>query len=139
MHGMHEVTGSIPVGSTLLPKKPEAAPMKLEANLRGSLCASLVGLLALTVAGCCSDPWRAYPESAPPDHSCSTGSVQGSDVYIWDCLRGQRVVVAQYSAEMSCQAPERAVSACGTITSLEKSLALTPEKCKGPRPGREWR
>jgi hypothetical protein len=101
-------------------------------------CVAL-GLLAVAENGCCSDPWRAYPESVPPDRSCSTGNVHGYDAYIWDCLRGKHVVVAQYSAEMSCSAAEREVSACGTATPLETRLALTPARCSGPRSGREWR
>jgi len=103
--------------------------------------------LALTIAlaapallaGCCTEPWKAFPEKTPPDRSCSTGSVHGHDVYIWDCLRGQHVVVAQYSSEASCASPVREVSACGTKTPLEVRLALTPALCSGARGGREWR
>jgi hypothetical protein len=100
-----------------------------------------VALLAIaaSLGGCCHDPWVAYPEKVPPDRSCSTGSVQGHDVYLWDCLRGEHVVVAQYSAEMSCQAAVRETSACGTTTPLEAKLALTAAMCAGPRPGRGWR
>jgi hypothetical protein len=94
---------------------------------------------ALALAGCCSDPWKAFPESTPPDRSCSTGDVHGHDVYIWDCLRGEHVVVAQYSAEMSCRAPVRETAACGAKTPLETSLGLTPAMCSGPRAGRAWR
>jgi hypothetical protein len=90
-------------------------------------------------SGCCTDPWEAFPESTPPDTSCSTGAVHGDDVYIWNCLRGQHVVVTQYSSEYSCQAPKRVNSPCGTLTPLEKELAKTPELCNGPRSGRAWR
>ena len=96
-------------------------------------------LSAALLVSCCSEPWRAFPEKMLPDRSCSTGSVHGYDVYIWDCLRGQHVVVAQYSSEMSCSSPVREVSACGTHTPLEARLALTPALCSGARPGREWR
>jgi hypothetical protein len=74
-----------------------------------------------------------------PDRSCSTGSVQGYDVYIWDCRDGRHTVVAQYSAEMSCQSAIEETSACGSLTPLEATLALTPAQCGGPRSGREWR
>jgi hypothetical protein len=94
--------------------------------------------IAALLTGCCREPWRAFPEKTPPDRSCSTGSVYGHDVYIWDCLRGQHVVVAQYSSEASCAAPVREVSACGAKTSLETRLALTPARCSGARAGREW-
>ena len=100
-----------------------------------------VALLAIAAAlgGCCHDPWVAHPEAVPPDRSCSTGSVQGWDVYVWDCLRGEHVVVAQYSAEMTCEAPVRETSACGTTTPLEDKLGLTPAMCTGHRFGRAWR
>lgn len=101
-------------------------------------CRTLIAC-ALSVAGCCSDPWSAYPESTMPDRSCSTGDVHGHDVYIWECLRGERVVVAQYSAEMSCQAPVRDTAPCGSTTKLEGSLELSDEACSGPRSGREWK
>ena len=95
-------------------------------------------LVALIAAGCCSDPWRVYPEHTAPDRTCSTGSVAGYDVYIWDCLRGQHVVVAQWSGEMSCRSPVQERSACGTLTPLESTLALTPAMCAAPRSGRAW-
>jgi hypothetical protein len=97
----------------------------------------LLALLAL--AGCCSAPWNAYPETTPPDRSCSTGEVHGHDVYIWECLRGEHVVVAQYSAEMTCSSAQREAVPCGGTTPLEASLKLTPAQCSGPRAGRAWR
>ena len=95
--------------------------------------------IVLAAAGCCADPWNAYPENISPDRSCSTGSSHGHDVYIWECLRGEHVVVAQYSAEMTCQRAVRETSACGATTPLERSLALTPAMCAGARPNRAWR
>src|SRR5262245_31388138 len=93
-------------------------------------------LLVLGLAGCCSDPWQAYPQSHPPDRSCTTGSaVQGTDVYIWDCLAGHKIVVTQYSAEMTCQSPKREELACGAKTAIESDPTLN---CKGARPSREW-
>ncbi len=100
--------------------------------------------VALGLAAACggagwAEPWGAFPEKTPPDRQCSTGTSHGYDVYIWDCLRGEHVVVAKYSAEMSCRAPTREASACGTLTPLERSLSLTPALCGGPRAGRGWR
>ena len=57
-----------------------------------------------------------------PDRSCRTGSVQGYDVHIWNCVDGQHVVVYQYSAEMSCKDAQREVAACGTLTPIEGTL-----------------
>ena len=106
-----------------------------------SMRAALFILVAsLCLSGCvCRDPWKAFPEKVQPDRSCSTGAVHGHDVYIWDCLQGRHVVVAQYSAEMTCRSAVRETSACGTPTPLETELKLTPQMCAGPRPGREWR
>ena len=57
-----------------------------------------------------------------PDSSFRTGSVAGYDVYIWECLDGQRTVIFKYSAEMSCRDPEMQKAPCGDITDIEKSL-----------------
>jgi hypothetical protein len=105
-----------------------------------ALALCMVGLLAASaLAGCCADPWKKFPEGTPPDRSCSTGSIHGHDVYIWDCLRGQHVVVAQWSSETSCRMAVREVSPCGQRTKLEQQLALTPAMCAGARAGRAWR
>ena len=93
-------------------------------------------LLLLALSGCCTAPWVRFPEKTPPDRSCTTGSaVQGTDVYIWECLRGQKVVVSQYSAEMTCQSATREVLACGARSTLEADPSLD---CHGPRAGFAW-
>ena len=108
-------------------------------DLRRALRFTAALAALLLMPGCdCADPWAAFPERTPPDQSCSTGSVHGFDVYIWHCLRGQRVVVAQYSAEMQCRPPERAVAPCGTLTTIEVKLKLSALQCAGPRSGRAW-
>jgi hypothetical protein len=100
--------------------------------------AALALALAGLASGCCSDPWSAYPESAAPDDQYTTGSgTHGYDVYVWSCLKGQRVVVAQFSSEMSCQAPRREAAPCGGTTAIEKQLASEPRS--PARPGRDWR
>jgi hypothetical protein len=97
-------------------------------------------VLALLVAsGCCSDAWSAFPMSVMPDRSCSTGEVHGYDVYIWDCLEGEHIVVAKYSSEMACRSPVRERAPCGAATPLEAELKLTPAMCRGPRYGQAWR
>ena len=91
-------------------------------------------LLLITVGGCCSDPWSAYPEKTPPDRSCFTGDgTHGKDIYIWDCLRGEKIVVSQYSAEMTCQSPKREKLACGAKSAVESEPDL---KCGVAR--RDW-
>jgi len=77
--------------------------------------------------------------SVMPDTSCSTGGTHGTDVYIWNCINGQHVVIVQWSAEMSCHAPVRETAPCGSLTPLETRLQLTAAMCSGARPDREWR
>jgi hypothetical protein len=101
--------------------------------------------LPLALTGCCRDPWSAFPMSSPPDQVCQVGgSVAGWDVYRWTCVGGEHVVVAQYSAEMTCQAPIREAVPCGSTTNFEREHGLVAggksDVCKeGSRPGREWR
>ena len=100
----------------------------------------LAALLLVALPGCCRSPWAAYPMPVPPDHSCSTGgSTHGDDVYVWDCYRGRRVVVSQYSSEMMCSGAESDSAPCGQQTALERKLGLAAGACtRGARPGREW-
>jgi hypothetical protein len=98
-----------------------------------------VVLLLALVAGCWRDPWDAYPMSTMPDHQCNVGSsTHGTDLYIWECVDGQRVAIGKYSAEMSTSSPERSTASCGTLTGLELRLKPTTAQCAGPRAGRGW-
>lgn len=110
-------------------------------NAPTRLSLGLLLALPLALAGCCRDPWNAYPMATPPDQSCEVGgAVHGWDVYMWSCVGGQHVVVAQYSAEMTCQAPVREAVACGATTTFETTHKITAATCKGPaRGGREWK
>jgi hypothetical protein len=91
---------------------------KLSIILRGVM----VLCLLLILTGCCQKPWQAFPMAAAPDRSCRTGTTHGYDVYIWDCYQKQKTVIYQYSAEMSCQSPQREIVACGKLTAIEKQL-----------------
>jgi hypothetical protein len=97
----------------------------------------LASALLFFASGCCGRPWSAFPNSVPPDEQLSnTSATHGYDMYVWHCLNGARVVVAQFSAEMSCRAPERETAACGATTQLEARVRASPV---GPiRTGREW-
>lgn len=95
-------------------------------------------LVVVLVAGCCAEPWRKHPEATRPDEQYSLGgSVHGYDVYLWRCLRGARVVVYQYSAEMTCQAAMRETAPCDGVTGFEQSHAA--ERRDPVRDGHEWR
>lgn len=98
---------------------------------------ALFVLLAIT--GCCEDPWEAYPTEEAPDRSCRTGSVEGYDVYIWKCRDDQREVVYRYSAEMSCDEPEKETVSCGERTPIEEELGdkIGPD-CESVPSSMEW-
>lgn len=93
----------------------------------------LLGLL-LILSGCCQKPWQAFPMTTAPDRSCRTGTTHGYDVYIWECKQKQKTVIYQYSAEMSCQPPQREIVPCGELTALEKQLTNKVGKNCSPVP-----
>jgi hypothetical protein len=68
-----------------------------------AICFAVICASAALVC-CCRNPWSVFPDMpGPPDQSFRTGSVEGYDVYIWECLNGERTVIYQYSAEMLCR------------------------------------
>lgn len=78
--------------------------------------------------------------NTPPDRSCRTGEVHGYDVYIWECIDQQRVVVYAYSGETSCEEPQREVVACGQLTAIEQELgALVEDGCAPVPDVMRWR
>lgn len=81
-------------------------------------------LLAPALAACCQRPWKAFPMETPPDRACMMGTTHGHTLWIWDCVDGEKVVVGQYTAEMSCAAPELEKAACGEFTPLEVEYGL---------------
>ena len=95
---------------------------------------------AFVLTGCCATPWKAFPRATMPDKQFSTGpGTHGFDVYVWEChgTDAERTVVFQFSAEMTCESPQRQTSACGAKTEFETKLGNEPQK---PRRGeREWR
>ena len=100
-------------------------------------------LLLLSVlflaSGCCRQAWAAFPMSAPPDRQCHMGSVHGHDLYIWDCVGGEHVVIGRYTAEMSCQAPVKETAACGAFTPLEVQYKLdTGAACPAMPESTQW-
>jgi hypothetical protein len=51
-------------------------------------------LPAFLLAGCCSKPWVAQPMDSAPDEQCRVGaSTHGYDLYSWECVDGEHVVV----------------------------------------------
>lgn len=75
------------------------------------------------------EPWTSYPERTPPDEQYIAGGVtHGYEIYVWECLRGQRVVVYDYKAEWSCESPKRQTAPCGTKTPIEVLTASDPRR-----------
>ena len=83
-------------------------------------------LVLLAVSACCPAPWSVAgaPNVRPDAQYREPSSTHGNDVYLWTCFEGHHVVVSQYSAEMSCQAPKLERFDCGTLSPLELA---TPE------------
>lgn len=79
-------------------------------------------LIVLLLTGCCRRAWKVYKKLPTPDEAYITGTTHGYTVYIWNCHHNKRVVVYQYSAEMSCKDPEKEEVACGEQTEIEKEL-----------------
>src|SRR5881398_3483372 len=83
-------------------------------------------LAALVVAGgCfwCLKPWQRFPMPRPADHYCFETGVHGWEIFVWDCINGEHVVIGQYTAELMCQNPIKQVAACGAKTPLEVAHA----------------
>jgi len=92
-------------------------------------------LSALALA-CASLPWVSHPMPRPPDRSCRTGGGVGHDIYTWDCIDGEHVVISRYCGGfVGCQEPQRELAACGQPTQLEQRLAMYLEDCPAsPQP-----
>jgi hypothetical protein len=81
----------------------------------------LIVLLLLLSTACfwCLKPWQRYHMPRRPDRSSFEPGTHGWELFIWDCIGNQHVVIGQYTTEMFCQNPVKEVSACGTQTPLE--------------------
>jgi len=94
--------------------------------------------LGLLLTGCEPDPWQAFPLSAEPDRQCRTGHEQGYDVYVWRCLKGQRIAVFQRcNALFGCTPTERQSARCGSTTPIERELKLT-DPCEPVPAAQRW-
>lgn len=81
-------------------------------------------LPAVLAFGCCAKPWDAHPMDSAPDEQCRVGSgAAGYDLYIWECVDNEHVVISFFSAEMSCSAPEKETVPCGELTAFEEDYA----------------
>jgi hypothetical protein len=112
---------------------------------RTSALVFVMAVVCIAVGGCCDKPWEKYSsEKGAPDRSCQTGSLEGYDVYIWDCRSGhgqrEREVVYQRSAEMSCDEPEKETAPCGEPTPIEEELGeeVGPD-CEPVPSSLEWK
>lgn len=97
-------------------------------------------LLLAFLAACCQKPWSAFPMDSPPDAQCRVGaSTHGYDLYVWDCVDDEHVVLGYYSAEMSCANAEKQTAACGELTEWETEYAeQLGEACEAPPSSMEW-
>lgn len=97
-------------------------------------------LFTLFLSACCAKPWTAYPMDTPPDAQCRVGAAtHGYDLYVWDCVDGEHVVLGYYSAEMSCEDAQRQTAACGELTEWEVTYAdQLGENCEAPPASMGW-
>jgi len=96
----------------------------LYANLSYSVVHKLAMflLIAFLLTSCCRRAWKVYRKLPTPDEAYRTGTTHGYTVHIWNCYHNKRVVVYQFSAEMSCKDPEKEEVACGEQAEIEKEL-----------------
>lgn len=90
---------------------------------RGSLLRfGRFGLLALIACG--GPPWSvAGAPDAPPDRQFRTGVEAGLDVYVWECHKGERIVVFQHgSACFGTRPPVLTRGPCGAPLAVESQF-----------------
>ena len=87
------------------------------------MCMRWLPCLTFLAACWCPSPHVWGAPTIPPDLQYQTGTTHGYDMFVWNCVDGARVVISQYSAEMTCQRAKLEVAPCGARTSLEVSLA----------------
>lgn len=87
---------------------------------------SLFILIVLSlISGCATIAWKEYPMAVNPDYSCRVGSASGYNVWVWNCLNNQHIVIHQVESEMGRAKAKKEISACGELTKIEKKLKIT--------------
>lgn len=61
-----------------------------------------------------------------PDRGFQTGTVTGTDAYVWDCYQGKRIVIYRHSSELLFTPFTRVEAPCGTITKIEEDIQSEP-------------
>ena len=89
------------------------------------LASALIIAAAMNIAGCASRSWIKYPVDREPDFSCQTGGEAGYDVYIWDCLNQEHVVVYQWQAGLYRWWSAKVEKVpCRQLTEFEKRMGI---------------
>jgi hypothetical protein len=104
-------------------------------SARVALAASLLPL------ACGGAPWGATgAPDVPPDEQFRTGVEAGSDVYVWHCYRGSRVVVRQFgTACTGTRAPVVERGACGAPLPVEATFSVLDREGGAPTVPRDRR
>jgi hypothetical protein len=100
-------------------------------------------LVALTLAShaCCHSARQTFPMSRSPDRQCVTPGPAATEVFIWNCIDGQHVVVTRPENEwpVGCPTSRKQVAACGQLTAFEQEhaglLASNDDDGCKPTPG----
>lgn len=101
---------------------------------------ALILLPAFLLGGCCMRPWDAQPMDTVPDEQCRVGpATHGYDLYSWECVDGEHVVVVFYSSEMTCGQPWKETAPCGELTETEAGFVdEMGENCELPPDSLIW-
>ncbi len=95
-------------------------------------------LLTLVICSCSAVPWRTYQIDDNPSYTCKTGGEGGYEIYVWECLNNERVVIFQWQSGLFKYATKRQVSACGELTEFEKKMNLENGKSPKCTSARKW-
>jgi hypothetical protein len=98
-------------------------------------------LFAFFLTACCKEPWDEFPMVDVPSWQCRVGPEgTGYDLYGWDCVGEEHVVVAWYVDDEECKDPTKQVVPCTELTPLEQTYVdeLGTTNCVLPPDERRW-
>lgn len=79
-------------------------------------------IITILITACATAPWKNHKISTQPDVSCWTGSEAGYELYIWNCLNNEHVVVYQWQAGLYTYPSQIEKTQCGKQTEFEDNM-----------------
>ncbi|MBY0555359.1 hypothetical protein K2P97_12575 [bacterium] len=94
------------------------------------ICFKILLVLSL-FSGCVSDvPWKTHKMIQSPDRSCFVGpSEQGCEVYIWNCLNNEKIVIYQCGSAFMMPNASRESVDCKSQAPFEKKYYASLKEC----------